>query len=324
MRQLGTVSALILWAALCIGGGFYGLWLGYGGRGFAATLIPFAYFLAVMVLFAVPSTRDPLSCRFRFRGGFVLGMTTCLTYLIYTWGTNTFSMARAGAIAVLVFVSLGLAFSAENKLPGAWQDWFMLSGLWGFVKFSPSHWLWPYPDGHLAYVFTVLLAMNTALVAYVLVRRIDGIGYFIGWGHRWGFYVLVSFIVFACVAIPLGVGIQFIIFAPHWTDWKSLLFVVIAIFFFTAWPEEFLFRGLLQNLLSRLSKNPLAGWLTASILFGLSHITNGRFPNWRYVILASIAGLFYGWTWRKTGSIFASALVHVTVNTTWRLFFRTL
>jgi len=62
-------------------------------------------------------------------------------------------------------------------------------------------------------------------------------------------------------------------------------------------------------------------WWTASVLFGFSHITNMGFPNWRYVILASLAGLFYGWTWRKTGSIFASALVHAAVDATWHFLF---
>ena len=79
---------------------------------------------------------------------------------------------------------------------------------------------------------------------------------------------------------------------------------------FHGWPEEFLFRGLLQNMLARSTKSEMAGWWTASVLFGFSQITNMGFPNWRYVILASIAGLFYGWTWRRTGSIFASAIVH--------------
>ncbi len=57
-------------------------------------------------------------------------------------------------------------------------------------------------------------------------------------------------------------------------------------------------------------------------LFGFSHITNMGFPNWRYVILASIAGLFYGWTWRKTGSIFASAIVHALVDLLWHFLFK--
>jgi membrane protease YdiL (CAAX protease family) len=60
------------------------------------------------------------------------------------------------------------------------------------------------------------------------------------------------------------------------------------------------------------------------VLFGFSHITNLGFPNWRYVILASIAGLFYGWTWRKTGSILASAMVHAAVDAAWHFLFRTL
>ena len=100
--------------------------------------------------------------------------------------------------------------------------------------------------------------------------------------------------------------------------------MALGILFFTAWPEEFLFRGLLQNLLSRASNSELAGLWSASILFGFSHITNMGFPNWRYVVLASIAGFLYGWTWRKTGSIFASSLVHAAVNITWHFFFRTL
>jgi membrane protease YdiL (CAAX protease family) len=97
----------------------------------------------------------------------------------------------------------------------------------------------------------------------------------------------------------------------------------LGILFFTAWPEELLFRGLLQNMLSRASNSDLAGWWTASILFGFSHITNLGFPNWRYVLLASIAGFFYGWTWRKTGSIFASTLVHAAVDITWHFLFHT-
>jgi uncharacterized protein len=186
-----------------------------------------------------------------------------------------------------------------------------------------SHWLWPYPGGRLSYVFTVLLSVNVALAAFVLLRRVSGVGYTIGWGRHWSFIILASFIVFGCIAIPLGQGMHFIEFAPQWSQLKSLPFVALGILFFTAWPEELLFRGLLQNMLSRASNSDLAGWWTASMLFGFSHITNMGFPNWRYVLLASIAGFFYGWTWRKTGSIFASALVHAAVDITWHFLFRT-
>lgn len=137
-------------------------------------------------------------------------------------------------------------------------------------------------------------------------------------------YIAGSFAAFAAFAIPLGTAIHFVQFAPRWREWATLPFLTLAILCFTAWPEEFLFRGLLQNMLARSAKSETTGWILASVLFGFSHITNTRFPNWRYVILASIAGLFYGWTWRKTGSIFASAIVHALVDAFWHFLFRTL
>jgi membrane protease YdiL (CAAX protease family) len=321
-RQLTSLPVLGLWAALCFGGGLYASWQGYGGRAFAATLTVFSFYFGVMLLFAARGVPEFLPAR--LGAGYLLGAATLFAYLVYSIGTNTFAFSRAGAIAALIFLPLALAASAERQPPGAWQDFVTLAGIWVIVKFSPAHWLWPYPGGRLAYVFTVLLCVNVALAAFLLIRKIPGIGYNIGWGRRWGFYVLGSFIVFGAIAIPLGTGMHFIQFAPQWNAWRSLPFLSIAILFFTAWPEELLFRGLLQNILSRLSKSDFAGWWTASVLFGFSHITNLGFPNWRYVILASIAGLFYGWTWRKTNSIFASALVHALVDVTWHFFFRTL
>ncbi|MGB7470971.1 MAG: type II CAAX endopeptidase family protein, partial [Candidatus Acidiferrum sp.] len=262
--------------------------------------------------------------RFGLAGGVLFGCAAFLAYLVYGVGTSTFGILRVAAVAIFVFVPLALAASAERRPAGAWQDFLVLAGVWVAVKFGPSHFVWPYPSGRLAYVFTVLLAVNVALAVFVLARRVDGIGYTIGWGKHWGFFVLGSFAVFACIAILLGRGMRFIAFAPQWHAWPSLALTSLGILFFTAWPEELLFRGLLQNLLSRASKSDLAGWWTASVLFGFSHITNLGFPNWRYVILATIAGIFYGWTWRKTGSIFASAIVHALVDITWHFLFRTM
>jgi membrane protease YdiL (CAAX protease family) len=224
----------------------------------------------------------------------------------------------------MVFVPLLLAATAKPQAPGAWQDYLTIAGVWAAVKFSPSHWLWPYPGGRLAYVFTVMLCVVTALGTFLLVRRFGGVGYSVGWGRRWGLYIAGSFAAFALIAIPLGTAIHFVQFAPRWGEWATLPFLTVAILCFTAWPEEFLFRGLLQNMLARSAKSETAGWIVASVVFGFSHITNLGFPNWRYVILASIAGLFYGWTWRKTGSIFASAIVHALVDALWHFLFRTL
>src|SRR5580658_603885 len=243
-----------LWAALCLTGTIYAVWQGYGGRDFAATLTVFAFLFLVMLLFAARGVADGLAARFGPGGGIALGAAAFLAYLIYGLGTNTFTFARAGAAGCLVFLPIALAATAEKKPGGAWQDFLTLAAVWVAVKpfpnrwgFSLSHWLWPYPSGRLAYVFTVLL------------RRVDGIGYSIGWGRHWGFYILGSFVVFGCIAIPLGTAMHFISFAPQWHAWSSLLFTSLGIFFFTAWPEEFLFRGLLQNMQAKSCKSDLAG-----------------------------------------------------------------
>jgi membrane protease YdiL (CAAX protease family) len=312
-----------LWAGLCFAVGLYALWHGYGGRGFAATLTAFSFYFGVMLLFAARGAPEILSAILGDRSAYLLGAAALVVYLIYAIGTNTFALTRGGVVLAIIVVPMALAIWAERRPLGAWQDYLTLAGIWVTVKFSPSHWLWPYPNERLAYVFTVLLCLNVALAAFVLVRKIPGIGYNIGWGSRWGFFVLASFLVFGAIAIPLGTSMHFSQFAPRWHAWPSLPFLFVAILFFTAWPEEFLFRGLLQNMLARSSKSEVAGWWTASVLFGFSHITNMGFPNWRYVILASIAGLFYGWTWRRTNSIFASALVHAAVDFTWHFLFRT-
>jgi membrane protease YdiL (CAAX protease family) len=322
-RQIGPLASLGLWVVLCFGGGLYCAWLGYGGRQFAATLTTFAFYFSVLLLFTARGVPEFLTSRFGTGGGYLLGMAIILGYLTYAFGTNTFAFARTGAITAFVMIPLALAASAENRPPGAWQDYVTIAGVWVAVKFSPSHWLWPYPGGRLAYVLTVLLCVNIALATFLMARRLDGVGYSIGWGPRWGLYIAGSFLVFAAIAIPLGIVLHFIQYAPHWASWKTLPFLTVAILCSTAWPEEFLFRGLLQNMLTRSTKNDHAGWWTASVLFGFSHITNMGFPNWRYVLLASIAGLFYGWTWRKTGSIFASAIVHALVDGLWHFLFRT-
>jgi uncharacterized protein len=311
-----------LWAVLCLIGCVYAIWHGYGGREFAATVTTFAFYFLVLLLFAAQGVPEFLGARLGTGAGYLLGMAVILAYLIYTVGTNTFAFARVGAIAGAVAIPLGLAASAEGEAPGAWQDYVTLAGVWAAVKFSPSHWLWPYPGARLAYVFTVILAVNVALATFVLARRWSGVGYNIGWGQRWSLYIFGSFAVFAAIVIPLGMAMHFIQFAPRWSEWKQQPLLALAILCFTAWPEEFLFRGLLQNALSKSIRNDVAGWVMASVLFGFSHITNMGFPNWRYVILASIAGMFYGWTWRRTGSIFASAIVHALVDALWHFLFR--
>ncbi len=94
--------------------------------------------------------------------------------------------------------------------------------------------------------------------------------------------------------------------------------ILLATFLLVAIPEEMFFRGILQNLLeSRFGRR--TALLVASILFGLAHFNKGASFNWRYVLLASIAGVFYGRAWRANRQLLASVITHTAVDVIWAL-----
>ena len=96
-------------------------------------------------------------------------------------------------------------------------------------------------------------------------------------------------------------------------------------FLFIAIPEELFFRGWVQNLLER-RMGRTAALLVTALLFGLAHwnkqTVNSVDFNWRYVLMAAIAGVFYGRAWRAQRRVGASAITHASVDTTWSLWLR--
>lgn len=97
-----------------------------------------------------------------------------------------------------------------------------------------------------------------------------------------------------------------------WFEFSWLWLLVNLLF--TCVAEEALFRGFLQEQLSKGMQHWRFGtagsWIIASVLFGLVHFPAGR----SYAFLATVAGLFYGYAYLKTRRIEASILVHFSVN----------
>jgi membrane protease YdiL (CAAX protease family) len=89
----------------------------------------------------------------------------------------------------------------------------------------------------------------------------------------------------------------------------------LRIYLATGIPEELLFRGVIQNLAVRRYGYP-QGLLLAAVVFGFAHL-----PDLRYMLLASLAGVAYGWVYHRTRHITASALTHAAVDWVWRLLF---
>ena len=325
VRPITIWTALGVWLAVVTGAAVYGIWHGYRGHAFAMTLGILSFFLATQLLLASENLGERLARRAGSHFSVLLALIPFLAYLIYLAGTNSFAWWRVLAAAAYMLIPVLLAISAAGSRLGEWQDYVAMLIIFLPLKLRWLNNFWPYPGTHVGYAATMLLAVNVALVTFLLVRQLDGVGYNIVWGRNAALAVAIHFSLLAVIVIPLGTALHFVRFDPAVAHWKALPVDAIAIFLLTAWPEELLFRGLLQNCLSRTFSSETAGWFAAALIFGLAHITNnGIFPNWRYALLATIAGIFYGRTWRKTGSIFPAAIVHGLVDTIWHLLFRTL
>ncbi len=319
-RQLRFSAALVLLLSAAGATIFYATWIGYGGRALTCTFIALAILFAIEVFPAAQNVTQTIQRVLPTPASWLLAAPIFAAYAFYAVGTGSSSALRWTIVAAYIIVPLALLAVRVGQSPG-WSDYLALVCIALPVKLRWLNQLWPYPDSNLKYAFTVLLAIDVAIVGYIFIRRLDGSGYSLSWSTNQTLIIFAAIAIIAAVDIPAGIYLKFLHWAPGHVPLKSLPTSIFGIFFFTAWPEEFVFRGILQNMLSRTIKNENAGLVAASIFFGLAHIANGYFPNWRYALLATFAGLCYGFTWRKTGNIFASALVHTAVDTIWHMLF---
>jgi membrane protease YdiL (CAAX protease family) len=85
-----------------------------------------------------------------------------------------------------------------------------------------------------------------------------------------------------------------------------------------------MFRGILQNLLEKsIGAGRPGRWalIIASTIFGASHFHHPPVPNWRYCIMATVAGILYGIAYRTRRRISSPALTHALVDTLWHFWF---
>lgn len=172
--------------------------------------------------------------------------------------------------------------------------------------------------------FSQLIGMNLALFCFMAVRPLDGIGFTFRLSKRDVVQALIGFAWFFPLALVFGTTTGFVPFEPHLPDPALIIPVTLGITFMVALPEEVLFRGLLQNLLQRAGST--ARWrfgalIVASVIFGCSHLNNHPLFDWRYVTIASVAGIAYGTVYNRTGKVTAAAITHALIDIVWRLCF---
>jgi membrane protease YdiL (CAAX protease family) len=245
------------------------------------------------------------------------------SYLIFSLPRGEFEWRYCVALAgIPIVVAVLLEFFPRepegSRITLQWPDLVSLALLGIPIVMRWLHGSYPHPA---LSAMPKLLLTDAALYGFLVVRGLEDVGY--DFRLRWrdlaiGLRELAFF-------APLGIGggflLHFIGFhrvAP--SPWEFIAgwittFILIAI------PEELFFRGILLNLLER-RLGPRSALLVSAVVFGFSHFNKRAAFNWRYIILATIAGIFYGRGWRNRRRLAASGITHATVDVIWGTWFK--
>jgi uncharacterized protein len=246
----------------------------------------------------------------------------------FNWGWFALYAALPVAIATLLrpsgLADRGVEEDAETEPRergagmGNWREFVVLGVLGLSVDLRWFESAWP---AHLA-IFNKVMLLDAGIYGLVLLRDLDGTGFDLRLRWRDLTTGLRETAFYTPIALAVGLSLGFLHLHDAWPGMMPLAGAWIFTFFFIAVPEELFFRGWFQNLLERRLGRTAALFLTAAV-FGLAHFNKRTtFFNWRYVLMAAIAGVFYGRAWRRDRRVGASAVTHATVDAIWSLWLR--
>lgn len=239
-------------------------------------------------------------------------------YVVYAIPLHNVRWTVFSAMFALAVSSAGLLECCRLSPRLVWQDVFVLLSLVAIHLLRLLEPAWP--DTRLA-ALPKLFLIDVVAYDYLVIRQLDRIGYSLvptATAFRVGFREWLFFLPFG---IGIGTALHFTHFHPHLPALGQLGVAMVVTFLFVAIPEELFFRGILQNLLeTRIGRT--GALLLASVLFGLSHYHRGGTFDWRYILLATIAGIFYGRAWRAQYHLLAAIVTHTAVDVVWSIWFR--
>jgi membrane protease YdiL (CAAX protease family) len=215
---------------------------------------------------------------------------------------------------VLIAFLLWYARQSDPQQRGHWCDFAILLLLGLAVDLRWFEAAWP---AHLR-VINKLILLDFGLYGFIVIRQLSKVGFDLRIRRDDIKTGLRELLFYAPIVVPLGLWLGFLHFRPHLPHLGVMLATPIVTFFGIV-PEEIFFRGWMQNLLDRRLGRRGSLALTA-LIFGLAHFNRlASHFNWRYVLLAAIAGVFYGRAWREHHRVAASAITHASVDSIWSL-----
>ncbi len=223
-------------------------------------------------------------------------------------------------------VSLGIVCLWYLLLPHRpMADLPLLAILAAFILLPWFEGLYPSPaGGPKLNALTKLLWLRIGIAIFLFPRKwkVPGFGL---WPNKRDWIVgTQQFLFFLAILLPVGFYFKVLRLQLPKVELWVLPFLTVATFFgvllFVAFGEEFFFRGVLQKtLIQGLGRWP--GILVASMAFGAVHLPFRSFPNWRFALLAAVAGIFYGLAFERAKSLRAAMVSHALVVTVWTVLF---
>jgi len=112
-----------------------------------------------------------------------------------------------------------------------------------------------------------------------------------------------------------GIGVSFVLLFPYYLIFGRTIETISAYFiifqlFSISFPEEFFFRGFLQDSMGRNFKVVLF----VSLLFSLAHLPMAFFLNEWILLLSFFPSLVMGWLYMKTNNVLPGILFHFFAN----------
>jgi uncharacterized protein len=291
--------------------------------------------LGILVLLAAgvlgffsAKAQQTLRCWFERRPALIFAVPLLLAGIFSAAALPVHAWTWPLSILVLVYTLLPVGCAAAQgagfaKRP-TWLDFAAILLLWLPLEFGAGAGLVPLQARGYLHSIAYGVAILLGLVLFAGFRWFPDIKYNRPRRSRDLWLPLAGFAAVAPVLIILGVAIGFIP-PPHLPIKTAGAMASAApiIFLGTALPEEILFRSLIQNLLMQRWGSGMRVLLAASFIFGCAHLDNGPqpLPNWRYMILATIAGVAYGKVFQSASSVVSSAALHTMVDWTKHFFF---
>jgi len=244
-----------------------------------------------------------------------------IPYLLVACGAGVFHWGWL-ALYVLMPVAIALLLAHAARVGAAqrgnWRDFLVLIVLGLSVDLRWFERAWP---ARLA-VFNKILLLDAGIYGFVLIRQLGGTGFNLRLRLKDLGIGLREAAFYTPLALALGLSLGFLQLHSGWPGIARIAVAWVFTFFFIAVPEELFFRGWMQNLLEK-RLGHYAALLVTACLFGLAHFNKrAAHFNWRYVLMAALAGIFYGRAWRAERRVGASAVTHATVDTIWSLWLR--